>query len=97
MNLQELQLVAREQLPITVLVFNNYCLGDIMEFQKRIFQGNYFATTESSGYQAADFEGIAKAFHLPYQRVATKEEISHIDFTRKAPQLIEILVPSNEI
>lgn len=96
MNLQELQLVAREQLPITVLVFNNHCLGDIMEFQKRIFQGKYFTTTESSGYQAADFEGIAKAFHLPYQRVATKEEISRIDFTRKTPQLIEILVPSNE-
>lgn len=97
MNLQELQLVAREQLPITVLVFNNHCLGDIMEFQKRIFQGRYFTTTENSGYQAADFEGLAKAFHLPYQRVTKKEEISHIDFTRKVPQLIEILVPSNEV
>jgi len=96
MNLQELQVLTRERLPITVVVFNNRCLGDIMEFQKKIFGGNYIATTESSGYQAADFEGIARAFHLPYQKVRTLSELSGIDFTAQAPRMIEVTVPSNE-
>lgn len=95
MNVQELQLIAREQLPITVVVFNNGCLGDIMEFQKRIFQKNYFATTEGSGYQAADFQGLAGAFHLPYRRVDTAEQIGELDLSG-GPRLIEVMVPGNE-
>lgn len=96
MNLQELQFIERERLPITVIVFNNHCLGDIMEFQKRIFNGNYFTTTEESGYKAADFEQIAGAFHFRYMRICAPDEIEEIDFCSEEPQLIEIIVPSNE-
>jgi len=96
MNLQELQTVAREKLPVTVIVFNNHCLGDIMEFQKRIFNKRYAATTEQTGYQAADFESIAKGFHLPYQKICALEDMSFIDFTGPMPRLIEVVVPGNE-
>lgn len=97
MNLQELQTVAREQLPISIVVFNNHCLGDIMEFQKRIFSKHYFITTENTGYQAADFEGIAKGFHLPYQRILAPDDFADVDFSTKLPQLIEVVIPSNEL
>lgn len=94
MNLQELQVIAREQLPITVVVFNNQCLGDIMEFQKRIFERRYIATTEMSGYQAADFRGLAKAFQLPYRCVSGAESILQLDLFSNTPQMIEIKVPN---
>ncbi len=97
MNLQELQTVAREQLPISVVIFNNRCLGDIMEFQKKIFSKRYFTTTEGTGYQAADFEGIAKGFHLPYRRVLSPDDFAEVDFSIRTPQLIEVAVPSNEL
>ena len=97
MNLQELQYITREQIPITIVVFNNHCLGDIMEFQKKIFKGNYFTTTEETGYQAADFEGLANAFHLPYTRVEDASMIGCIDFTNNKPQFIEVIVPSNVV
>ncbi len=96
MNLQELQTVAREQLPVSIIVFNNHCLGDIMEFQKKIFTKRYFTTTEDTGYQAADFEGIAKGFHLPYRRVLTPDDFRGADLSAELPQLIEVIVPSNE-
>lgn len=96
MNLQELQTVAREQLPISIIVFNNHCLGDIMEFQKKIFDKRYFTTTEDTGYQAADFEGIAKGFHLPYRRVLAPEDFKGASFSSELPQLIEVIVPGNE-
>ncbi len=95
MNLQELQLISREQLPITVIVFNNRCLGDIMEFQKRIFKGRYFTTTEDSGYQAADFRRLAAAFHMDYQLVSSPDAVKTIKPVTGQPQLIEVAVPSN--
>ena len=96
MNLQELQFICREQLPITVIVFNNHCLGDIMEFQKKIFDKRYFTTTEDSGYQAADFRRLAEAFHMDYQLVLSPEEAETIRPATGRPQLIEVIVPSNE-
>ena len=96
MNLQELQLIDREQLPITIIVFNNHALGDIMEFQKRIFDKRYFTTTENSGYLAADFKGIAKAFHFSYLKISKTEDVNIINYSLNKPQLIEVLVPSNE-
>lgn len=96
MNLQELQLVKREHIPLTLFIFNNHALGDIMEFQKKVFDKNYFTTTESSGYLAANYEGIAKAFDFAYQRVTCLEDISKINYNNDYPQLIEVTVPSNE-
>lgn len=95
MNLQELQLLCREQLPVTVIVFNNHCLGDIMEFQKRIFEKRYFTTTEDSGYQAADFKGIAQAFHMNYRFVSSPDEVETVQLISGRPQLIEVAVPTN--
>lgn len=95
MNLQELQFLCREHLPITVIVFNNHCLGDIMEFQKRIFDRRYFTTTEDSGYQSADFRRLAEAFHMDYHLVTSIEEAERIQPVIGSPQLIEVVVPSN--
>lgn len=95
MNLQELQYLTREQIPVTVIILNNHCLGDIMEFQKKIFNGNYFTTTEHTGYQAADFEGLAKGFHLKYSLVRDITELKNINIINNVPQIVEILVPSN--
>ncbi len=95
MNLQELQMVYRDQLPVTIVILNNGCLGDIMEFQKKIFAGNYFTTTQESGYLAADFEGIANAFKLSYCRIKDISDLNSISFVADKPQLIEVDVPSN--
>ena len=95
MNLQELQMVYRDQLPVTIVILNNGCLGDIMEFQKKIFTGNYFTTTKESGYLAADFEGIANAFKLDYHRIKDISDLEGISFVNNKPQLIEVDVPSN--
>ena len=96
MNLQELQFIKRDRLPISVIVFNNHCYGDIMEFQKKVFPGNYYITTEDSGYMAADYGGVAKAFGFRYTKRYYSDKDWNLDFTMDEPQLIEIIVPSNE-
>lgn len=95
MNLQELQMIHRDNLPITVIVMNNNCLGDIMEFQKKVFKGNYYSTTEESGYQAANFEGIANAFNMKYYRINEISDLDKVSFDCICPQLVEVVVPSN--
>lgn len=95
MNLQELQAVNAGQLPITIFVFNNNCLGDIMEFQKKIFK-KYSLTTVSSGYKAANFKGIAAAFDFQYSEITSIEEFKNVNYNLGKPQLIEVRVPSNE-
>lgn len=95
MNIQELQFINRERLPITIIVMNNHCLGDIMEFQKKIFDGNFYNTTEQTGYKAADFELIAKAFHMNYTRITNISNLMNVQFISEMPQLIEVIIPEN--
>ena len=95
MNLQELQYLTREQIPVTVIIMNNRCLGDIMEFQKKIFAGNYFTTTEDTGYQAADFNALAAGFHLKYTLIKSSEEVDSMNLEGTEPNIIEVQVPSN--
>ena len=95
MNLQELQYLTREQIPITVIIMNNRCLGDIMEFQKKVFAANYFTTTEETGYQAADFRALAAGFHLKYTLIKSAEDIDLMNLECTEPNIIEVLVPSN--
>ena len=95
MNVQELQLISREQLPITIVVFNNQCLGEIMEFQKNIFNKNYFGTTPTSGYQAGNYRLIASAFNLNYIRITTLDDFKKLSFDIEKQNLIEVIVPDN--
>lgn len=95
MNVQELQLIHRENLPIAIVVFNNHCLGEIMEFQKKVFGGNYFGTTEETGYLSADFEALAAAFKLSYKRLKSIADIKSLSIDFTGPGLIEVPVPTD--
>ncbi len=62
LNIQELQTVVRNKLPIKMVVLNNRCLGMIRQFQDTYFQSRYQSTFW--GYSAPDFEAIAKAYTI---------------------------------
>ena len=64
MNIQELQYIAREQLPIKIIVFNNNALGMIRHFQEMYFDGRFFQTKPEGGYSAPDFTRIANAYGI---------------------------------
>jgi len=62
LNIQELQTIVRNELPIKIVVLNNRCLGMIRQFQDSYFQGRYQSTFW--GYNAPDFEAVAKAYKI---------------------------------
>lgn len=90
MNIQELQFIRRENLPIKIIVLNNNALGMIRQFQENNFNQNYYQTTISSGYSSPDYKKIAYAYGLLYYEVSSIESIEDIDFTDDVPILIEV-------
>ena len=73
MNIQELQTIVRNQLPIKIIVINNNCLGMIRQFQDSYFAGRYQSTYW--GYSAPDFSKIADAYGLRARSINLINEI----------------------
>lgn len=95
MNIQELQFVARESLPIAIVVFNNQALGMIRHFQEMYFDGNYTQTVEKQGYSAPDFESIAKGYHIRYVKIEQVAQITKELFEITEPIFIEVELKEN--
>ena len=97
MNIQELQYVFREQLPVKIIVMNNYALGMIRYFQEQYFDSIYFQTTAEGGWSVPDFVEIAKAYGIRGHVVYDISEIPDLkrEINDSKPLLIEIRMESN--
>lgn len=92
MNIQELQALSRDNIPVKVIIINNYALGMIREFQERNFQKKYTQSIPQNGYTIPSFEKIAHAYHIDYISVETLDEIDTINFNDGKPGIIEIML-----
>lgn len=99
MNIQELETVARESLPVKIFVLNNYALGKISEVQAKSYGESYAQTTASSGYTVPDFEKISKAYGIRAINLSTYEKLDdYIEWLADdEPCLINIEMPSDTI
>ena len=92
MNIQELQTVARENIPVKIILFNNSALGMIRHFQEMYFDNNYVQTVPEGGYTVPDFEAVAGAYKIPYKCVTSPEDIDDGLFDVPGPQFIEVKI-----
>jgi acetolactate synthase I/II/III large subunit len=92
MNLQELQTICREKIPVKIFVMNNNSLGMIREFQEKYFNNKCFGSVE--GYINPNFEKLADAFNITYTRISTREDFGKIDqgLKTKSPHFFEVLL-----
>lgn len=95
MNIQELQFVSREKLPIKIVIMNNNALGMIRHFQEMYFEANYTQTVKGNGYSAPDFELIAKSYGIGYERICNIEDIKAEMFNNNQPAIIEVQLKGN--
>lgn len=97
MNIQELETVRRDNLPIKIFVLNNRVLGKISETQ-HFSHGDRFANTaKSGGYTVPDFKKIAEAYGI---KAATLDSYNDLDIyqawiTDNDPCLFDISLPEN--
>lgn len=66
MNLQELQTIVCNRLPVKIVVYNNGGYGSIVRTQRGFFHGRLTGCTKASGLDCPDFSKIASAFGIPY-------------------------------
>lgn len=92
MNIQELEFVNREKLPISIVVFNNNALGMIRHFQEMYFNGNFYQTVKKEGYSSPDFKKIALAYNLNYIKIKSISDMEELEWDICKPTLIEILL-----
>lgn len=89
MNIQELQFVARENLPIKIFILNNQSLGMISHFQEMYFNSTYAFTIENEGYTTPSFQKISEAYGIEYILIDDIDSIDSIKFTN-GPQIFEM-------
>lgn len=95
MNIQELETVNREKLPVKIFVLNNRVLGKISETQHKNHKDRYTQTTYNSGYTVPDFEKIANAYGIKATTLKSYEKLN--DYTKwiidDDPCLFNIMLP----
>lgn len=75
MNLQELQTIAGLRLPIKTFVLFNHGYHSIRQTQHAFFKDNIVGCGTDSGLSFPEWERIAHAFGMPFQRISTHEEL----------------------
>ncbi len=97
MNIQELQYIYRENLPIKIIVMNNMSLGMIRHFQEMYFDKNYCYTISGRGYDTPDFVDIAKAYKINSVRVSDSNELDKVNYSDVKPELIEVMLSGDTV
>ena len=64
MNIQELQNIVQNNLPITVVLLNNQTSGMIRDREIHRYKGKCVHTTKDSGYVTPNFERIVREYGL---------------------------------
>lgn len=95
MNIQELEWVKRENLPVTMIVMNNHALGMIRHLQRDYFQQVYADTAEGTGFSSCNFAEVARAYGLAstcMEAAQVPQKAAPFLQGTDAPRLLEILL-----
>ena len=100
MNLQELQTIIHNQIPIKIFVLNNNGYLAISLMQDNLFEGNYIGSTNESGVSSPDFVKLAQAYGLTTFRLENNTQLEdQIDtiLNTKQPVLCEVVMVENQL
>jgi acetolactate synthase I/II/III large subunit len=93
-NIQELETIIKNKLPIKIVVINNECYGMVRQFQESYFNKRYQSTYW--GYSAPDFSKIAQAYGIQSLTIdKPKDVISALKQMWKDPQtpfLLQVMI-----
>lgn len=98
-NIQELQTIIQNKLPIKLFILNNGGYLSIRNTQNKFFNKRFSGESEASGISFPDAEKIAYAYGFPFTRISNLEELNEklktiIEYN--GCYLCEIICPSDE-
>lgn len=95
-NIQELQTMVRNKLPVKVIVLNNNTLGMIRQFQDSYFDSRYQSTYW--GYSAPDFAKVATGYGIESKTIEKPEDMLEAiewlwsEENSFKPQLLQVMI-----
>jgi acetolactate synthase-1/2/3 large subunit len=95
MNIQELQTISHNKLPIKIFVMNNQGYLSIKHTQTAYFDGFLVGSDPNSGVSCPDLKKIAFSYDIPYLKMekhSQMRDIIHHAFKIDGPCIIEIIL-----
>lgn len=100
MNIQELQTIVHNHLPVRLFVFNNNGYQAIVQSQKNFFAGQLSGCTPESGISFPSLKKITEAYDIPYRLMMRNDEVdAGIDWllSLESYGLCEVIQDSNQV
>lgn len=98
MNIQELQTMVHNKLPITLFVINNGGYLTIKHMQQNHF-GRYVGADPSSGVSCPDILKLAQAYGIPARRIENQKDlVAQLPevLAQDGPYICEIMMPEDQ-
>ena len=99
MNLQELETIKGNSLPIKIILINNDGYLSIKLSQEAFFKGEEFASSPATGVTIPNFKKVANAFDIPYISISNNQEIEQkLDYmmNTEGPCIVEVFTHPKE-
>ncbi len=99
MNIQELETVKRENLPVKIFILNNRVLGKISETQHFSHGDRFACTAVSGGYTVPDFVKIAEAYGIKGAKLDSYDQLVNYKewVADNEPCLFDIALPEDSL
>lgn len=98
-NVQELQTLATQKLPVKIFVLDNRGYGIIKQFQELYLDKHYEGVDSTTGVANPDFIQLAKAYGLPGKLVKTNQELRQTirwALKQKGPCMVQVILDPNQ-
>jgi len=100
MNIQELQTVVQNKIPLKIFVLNNNGYLAISLMQDNLFKGNYIGSTPDSGVSSPNFCAIGEAYGIETIRLHNNQDLEDdiqaiLDF--EGPIICEVMMPEHQL
>jgi acetolactate synthase-1/2/3 large subunit len=100
MNLQELQTIVGENLPIKIFLLNNSGYVSIFQTHRNFFNGVEVGGGPKSGVSFPSFQRLSEGFGIPYLSCKNHSALEvnvHEALNKAGPVICEILIDENQI
>lgn len=100
LNSQELLLIGKKELPITIFLYNNSGYGSIKATQNSLFEGHIVGADKTSGVDNPNFKMLASAYGLEYTLINNDVELvdalPRLMKSATKPRLVELNVSTKQ-
>jgi acetolactate synthase-1/2/3 large subunit len=98
-NIQELQTMVANNLPVKLFIINNDGYGIIKQFQELYLNKRYEASISSKGVTNPNFKKISNAYGINYSEIRNNKEIDKMlnkVLKSKKPEFINVIIDPNQ-